>query len=80
MYGSKINLTISGVPVGEELANIAGSVFNGPPSSRHIEGDGSIIVASSYRRSFATTSMSRGLHIVYYVGIGIVGGRPSIRF
>ena len=75
-FGSKKNLTISGVPVGEELANIAGSVFNGPPSSRQKEGDGSIIVVVATDAPLLPHQLKRIAHRVP-LGIGIVGGRGS---
>ena len=75
-FGSKKNLTISGVPVGLELKDTPGSIFNGPPSSRQKEGDGSIIVIVATDAPLLPNQLKRIAHRVP-LGIGIVGGRGS---
>ena len=75
-FGSKKNLTISGVPLGLELKDTPGSIFNGPPSSRQKEGDGSIIVIVATDAPLLPNQLKRIAHRVP-LGIGIVGGRGS---
>ena len=46
-FGSRKNLTISGVQIGQELKDTLNVEFNAPPSNKRQEGDGSIIVILS---------------------------------
>tara|TARA_B100000780_G_C21094575_1_gene441336 strand:- start:119 stop:1288 length:1170 start_codon:yes stop_codon:yes gene_type:complete len=75
-FGSKKNLTISGVPVGLELKDTLNFVYNGPPKSRMNEGDGSIIVILATDAPFLPHQLKRISQRIP-LGIGLVGGRGS---
>ena len=75
-FGSKKNLTISGVPVGLELADTLNRIYNAPPSNRRKEGDGSIIVIVATDAPLLPHQLKRIAHRVP-IGIGNVGGRGS---
>ena len=75
-FGSKKNLTISGVPVGVELKDTLNSVYKGPPKSRIKEGDGSIIVVLATDAPFLPHQLKRISQRIP-LGIGLVGGRGS---
>ncbi len=75
-FGSKRNLTISGVPVGRELKDTLNYVYNAPPQSRRKEGDGSIIVIVTTDAPLLPHQLKRIAQRVP-LGIGIVGGRGS---
>jgi L-aminopeptidase/D-esterase-like protein len=75
-FGSKKNLTISGVPVGLELKDTLNSVYKGPPKSRMTEGDGSIIVILATDAPFLPHQLKRISQRIP-LGIGLVGGRGS---
>ena len=75
-FGSKKNLTISGVPVGLELADTLSRIYNAPPNNRRKEGDGSIIVIVATDAPLLPHQLKRIAHRVP-IGIGNVGGRGS---
>ena len=75
-FGSRKNLTISGVPVGLELADTLNLIYNAPPSNRRKEGDGSIIVIVATDAPLLPHQLKRIVHRVP-IGIGNVGGRGS---
>ena len=75
-FGSKKNLTISGVPVGKELKDTLNLEFNAPPSNRRQEGDGSIIVIVATDAPLLPHQLKRIAHRIP-IGIGLVGGRGS---
>ena len=75
-FGSKRNLTISGVPVGKELKDTLNVVFNAPPSNKRQEGDGSIIVIVATDAPLLPHQLKRITHRIP-IGIGDVGGRGS---
>jgi len=75
-FGSKKNLTISGVPVGLELIDTLNFVYKGPPKSRITEGDGSIIVILATDAPFLPHQLKRISQRIP-LGIGLVGGRGS---
>lgn len=75
-FGSKKNLTISGVPVGLELADTLSRIYNASPSNRRKEGDGSIIVIVATDAPLLPHQLKRIAHRVP-IGIGNVGGRGS---
>ena len=75
-FGSKRNLTISGVPVGKELKDTLNVVFNAPPSNKRQEGDGSIIVIVATDAPLLPHQLKRITHRIS-IGIGVVGGRGS---
>ena len=75
-FGSKKNLTISGVPVGLELKDTLNFVYNGPPKSRMNEGDGSIIVILATDAPFLPHQLKRISQRIP-LGVGLVGGRGS---
>ena len=75
-FGSKKNLTISGVPVGLELEDTLSRIYNAPPSNRRKEGDGSIIVIVATDAPLLPHQLKRIAHRVP-IGIGNVGGRGS---
>ena len=75
-FGSKKNLTISGVPVGLELADTLSRIYNAPPSNRRKEGDGSIIVIVATDAPLLPHQLKRIAHRIP-IGIGNVGGRGS---
>ena len=75
-FGSKRNLTISGVPIGKELKDTLNLVFNAPPSNKRQEGDGSIIVIVATDAPLFPHQLKRIAHRIP-LGIGAVGGRGS---
>ncbi len=75
-FGSKKNLTISGVPVGKELKDTLNLEFNAPPSNQRQEGDGSIIVIVATDAPLLPHQLKRIAHRIP-IGIGLVGGRGS---
>ena len=75
-FGSKKNLTISGVPVGLELADTLSRIYNASPSNRRKEGDGSIIVIVATDAPLLPHQLKRIAHRIP-IGIGNVGGRGS---
>ena len=75
-FGRKKNLTISGVPVGLELADTLRRSYNAPPSNRRKEGDGSIIVIVATDAPLLPHQLKRIAHRIP-IGIGNVGGRGS---
>lgn len=75
-FGSKKNLTISGVPVGLELADTLSRIYNASPNNRRKEGDGSIIVIVATDAPLLPHQLKRIAHRVP-IGIGNVGGRGS---
>ncbi len=75
-FGAKRNLSIAGVPVGIELKDTLNYVFNGPPKSRHKEGDGSIIVIVATDVPLLPHQLKRVAQRIP-LGVGITGGRGS---
>ncbi len=75
-FGSKKNLTIAGVPVGEELKDTLNYELKMAPRSRQKEGDGSIIVIVATDAPLLPHQLKRIAQRVP-LGIGIVGGRGS---
>ena len=75
-FGSKRNLTISGVPIGNELKDTLNLVFNAPPANKRQEGDGSIIVIVATDAPLFPHQLKRIAHRIP-LGIGAVGGRGS---
>ena len=75
-FGSKRNLTISGVPIGKELKDTLNLVFNAPPANKRQEGDGSIIVIVATDAPSFPHQLKRISHRIP-LGIGAVGGRGS---
>lgn len=75
-FGAKRNLTIAGVPVGEELKKVKSVEFKGPPTPNRKEGDGSIIVVVATDAPLLPHQLKRIAQRVP-LGIGIVGGRGS---
>ena len=75
-FGSKRNLTISGVPIGKELKDTLNLVFNAPPANKRQEGDGSIIVIVATDAPLFPHQLKRISHRIP-LGIGAVGGRGS---
>ena len=75
-FGSKRNLTISGVPIGRELKDTLNLVFNAPPANKRQEGDGSIIVIVATDAPLFPHQLKRIAHRIP-LGIGAVGGRGS---
>ena len=75
-FGSKRNLTISGVPIGKELKDTLNLVFNAPPANKRQEGDGSIIVIVATDAPLFPHQLKRIAHRIP-IGIGAVGGRGS---
>ncbi len=75
-FGAKNNLSIAGVPVGQELRDTLNYVYNAPPQSRRKEGDGSIIVIVATDAPLLPHQLKRIAQRVP-LGIGIVGGRGS---
>tara|TARA_B100001094_G_scaffold240876_1_gene236617 strand:+ start:360 stop:1517 length:1158 start_codon:yes stop_codon:yes gene_type:complete len=75
-FGSKKNLTISGVRVGKELKDTLNVEFNAPPSNKRQDGDGSIIVIVATDAPLLPHQLKRISHRIS-LGIGIVGGRGS---
>lgn len=75
-FGAKFNLTISGVPVGQELRDTLNYEMKKPPISNRQEGDGSIIVVVATDAPLLPHQLKRIAQRVP-LGIGIVGGRGS---
>ena len=75
-FGSKRNLTISGVPIGKELKDTLNLSFNAPPANKRQEGDGSIIVIVATDAPLFPHQLKRIAHRIP-LGIGAVGGRGS---
>lgn len=75
-FGIKKNLTIAGIPMGMELKDFESSIFNGPPTSRRQEGDGSIIVVIATDAPLLPHQLKRIAQRVT-IGIGMVGGRGA---
>tara|TARA_Y100000741_G_scaffold364556_1_gene355978 strand:+ start:1682 stop:2839 length:1158 start_codon:yes stop_codon:yes gene_type:complete len=75
-FGSRRNLTISGVPVGKELKDTLNLVFNAPPANKRQEGDGSIIAIVATDAPLFPHQLKRIAHRIP-LGIGAVGGRGS---
>lgn len=75
-FGAKRNLTIAGVPVGMEMKDTLRFDFNGPPTSRRQEGDGSIIVIVATDVPLLPHQLKRIAQRIP-LGVGIVGGRGS---
>lgn len=75
-FGSKRNLTISGVPIGKELKDTLNLVFNASPANKRQEGDGSIIVIVATDAPLFPHQLKRIAHRIP-LGIGAVGGRGS---
>ncbi|MGE8527898.1 P1 family peptidase [Chryseobacterium rhizosphaerae] len=75
-FGIKKNLTIAGVPIGLELKDFESSIFNGPPTSRRQEGDGSIIIVIATDAPLLPHQLKRIAQRVT-IGIGMVGGRGA---
>ena len=75
-FGSKRNLTISGVPIGKELKDTLNLVFNAPPANKRQEGDGSIIVIVATDAPLFPHQLKRIAHRIP-LGIGAVGGIGS---
>jgi len=72
-FGAKRNLTIAGVPVGQELKDTLNYVFKAAPSYRK-EGDGSIIVVVATDAPLLPHQLKRIAQRVA-IGVGKVGGR-----
>ncbi|MBL7839778.1 MAG: P1 family peptidase [Cyclobacteriaceae bacterium] len=72
-FGAKRNLTIAGVPVGQELKDTLNSVFKSAPSYQK-EGDGSIIVVVATDAPLLPHQLKRIAQRVA-IGVGKVGGR-----
>ena len=75
-FGSKKNLTISGIQIGQELKDTLNVEFNAPPSNKRQEGDGSIIVIVATDAPLLPHQLKRISHRIP-IGIGLVGGRGS---
>jgi D-aminopeptidase len=73
-FGSKQLFTIAGVPVGEELKDTLNYEFKAPPSFRHDEGAGSIIVVVATDAPLLPHQLKRVAARVP-LGIAKVGGR-----
>ncbi|HVW15413.1 MAG TPA: P1 family peptidase, partial [Mucilaginibacter sp.] len=74
-FGRKKNLTIAGVPVGQELKDTLNYDFRGGPAvSKHQEGDGSIIVVIATDAPLLPHQLKRIAERVA-LGVGRVGGR-----
>ena len=71
-FGAKRNLTIAGVPVGEELKDTLQVEFKAPPTYQH--GDGSIIVVLATDAPLLPHQLKR-LAARIPLGVGKVGGR-----
>ncbi|MBX7091552.1 MAG: P1 family peptidase [Cyclobacteriaceae bacterium] len=72
-FGAKRNLTIAGVPVGQELKDTLNTVFKGAPAYRK-EGDGSIIVVVATDAPLLPHQLKR-IAARVAIGVGKVGGR-----
>lgn len=75
-FGAKRNLTIAGVPVGQELLDTLNYEFKVAPKSNRKEGDGSIIVILATDAPLLPHQLKRLAQRIP-IGIGNVGGRGS---
>lgn len=75
-FGSKMNLTIAGVPVGQELKDTLNYEVKKPHKSNRNEGDGSIIVVVATDAPLLPHQLKRVAQRVP-IGIGKVGGIGS---
>jgi D-aminopeptidase len=75
-FGTRTNLTISGVPVGKELMDTLQTEFHASPKSYRQEGDGSIIAIVATDAPLLPHQLKRIAQRVS-LGIGLVGGRAS---
>lgn len=73
-FGRKKNLTIAGVPVGQELKDTLNYEMHGLANSHHQEGDGSIIVVIATDAPLLPHQLKRLAERVA-LGVGRVGGR-----
>ena len=73
-FGRKKNLTIAGVPVGQELKDTLNYERHGLAQSKHQEGDGSIIVVVATDAPLLPHQLKRIAERVA-LGVGRVGGR-----
>ena len=73
-FGRKKNLTIAGIPVGKELIDTLNYERKAAPQSKHLEGDGSIIVILATDAPLLPHQLKRIAERVA-VGVGKVGGR-----
>jgi D-aminopeptidase len=72
-FGGKRNLTIAGVPVGQELKDTLNYEFKAPPAYRQ-DGDGSIIVVVATDAPLLPHQLKR-IAARVPIGVGKVGGR-----
>ncbi len=75
-FGAKKNLTVAGVPVGQELRDTLNYVFKDAPKSRRQPGDGSIIVVVATDAPLLPHQLKRIAQRVP-LGIRAVGGYGS---
>ena len=75
-FGYKGNLTIAGVPVGQELMDTLNYEMKAPPKSNRQEGDGSIIVVVATDAPLLPHQLKRVAQRIP-LGIGKVGGIGS---
>jgi L-aminopeptidase/D-esterase-like protein len=75
-FGARKNLTIAGVPLGNELKDVAKLEFIAPAESSRKPGDGSIIVVVATDAPLLPHQLKRIAQRVP-IGIGLVGGRGS---
>ena len=75
-FGTRTNLTISGVHVGKELMDTLQTEFHASPKSYRQEGDGSIIAIVATDAPLLPHQLKRIAQRVS-LGIGLVGGRAS---
>ncbi len=75
-FGSKRNLTIAGVPVGEALRDTLNEVYKAPPKSHREPGDGSIIVIVATDIPLLPHQLKRVAQRIS-IGMGLTGGRGS---
>jgi D-aminopeptidase len=73
-FGRKKNLTIAGVPVGQELKDTLNYEIKAAPQSKRQEGDGSIIVVVATDAPLLPHQLKRIAERVA-LGVGKVGGR-----
>ncbi|MVM35434.1 S58 family peptidase [Spirosoma sp. HMF4905] len=73
-FGAKRNLTIAGVPVGQELKDTLNNVLKAPPVHYRQEGDGSIIVVVATDAPLLPHQLKR-IAARVPIGVGKVGGR-----
>jgi D-aminopeptidase len=73
-FGSKHLFTIAGVPVGDELRDTLNYEFKAPPSFKHDEGAGSIIVVVATDAPLLPHQLKR-IAARVPLGVGKVGGR-----